>query len=160
MGYDLNVRGERLYHAGDTDVIPEMDAVAGVDVALLPVSGTYVMTARRGRGGARRIAAARRRADALGRAHRHARGRASVRRAGARRGNDHGEGGLMPENRTPLALKAMAQEDPELAARLVLQTLPGAAAQIPGTLVYDMEVEELGSWRVCGGRRLRQGHAS
>src|SRR3954465_12316526 len=43
VGYDLNVRGERLYHAGDTDVIPEMDAVAGVDVALLPVSGTYVM---------------------------------------------------------------------------------------------------------------------
>ena len=25
VGYDLNVRGERLYHAGDTDVIPEMD---------------------------------------------------------------------------------------------------------------------------------------
>jgi L-ascorbate metabolism protein UlaG (beta-lactamase superfamily) len=39
VGYDLNVRGERLYHAGDTDVIPEMDAVAGVDVALLPVWG-------------------------------------------------------------------------------------------------------------------------
>ena len=45
VGYDLNVRGERLYHAGDTDVIPEMDSVHGVDVALLPVSGTYVMTA-------------------------------------------------------------------------------------------------------------------
>ncbi|MCA1845768.1 MAG: MBL fold metallo-hydrolase, partial [Actinobacteria bacterium] len=40
LGYELNVRGERLYHSGDTDVIPEMDAVAGVDVALLPVSGT------------------------------------------------------------------------------------------------------------------------
>ena len=48
VGFDLNVRGERLYHAGDTDVIPEMDAVVGVDVALLPVSGTYVMTAERG----------------------------------------------------------------------------------------------------------------
>ena len=47
VGYDLNVRGERLYHAGDTDVIPEMDAVTGVDVALLPVSGTYVMTPAR-----------------------------------------------------------------------------------------------------------------
>ena len=55
----------------------------------------------------------------------------------------------MPENRTPLALKAMAQEDPELAARLVLQTLPGAAAQIPGKLVYDMDVEGLGNWRVA-----------
>ena len=55
----------------------------------------------------------------------------------------------MPENRTPLALKAMAQEDPELAARLVLETLPGAAAQIPGKLVYDMDVEGLGDWRVA-----------
>jgi len=45
VGYDLNVRGERLYHSGDTDVIPEMDSVTGVDVALLPVSGVYVMTA-------------------------------------------------------------------------------------------------------------------
>jgi L-ascorbate metabolism protein UlaG (beta-lactamase superfamily) len=56
VGYDLNVRGERLYHAGDTDVIPEMDSVAGVDVALLPVSGTYVMTAMEAAEAARRIA--------------------------------------------------------------------------------------------------------
>ena len=40
-----------LYHSGDTDVIPEMDSVTGVDVALLPVSGTYVMTAGGGRRG-------------------------------------------------------------------------------------------------------------
>ncbi|MEX2194549.1 MAG: MBL fold metallo-hydrolase [Thermoleophilaceae bacterium] len=55
VGYDMNVRGERLYHSGDTDVIPEMDAVAGVDVALLPVSGTYVMTAAEAVEAARRI---------------------------------------------------------------------------------------------------------
>jgi L-ascorbate metabolism protein UlaG (beta-lactamase superfamily) len=55
VGYDLNVRGERLYHAGDTDVIPEMDEVHGVDVALLPVSGTYVMTASEAAEAARRI---------------------------------------------------------------------------------------------------------
>ena len=55
VGYDLNVRGERLYHSGDTDVIPEMDEVAGVDVALLPVSGTYVMTASEAAEAARRI---------------------------------------------------------------------------------------------------------
>src|ERR671921_1547396 len=55
VGYDVNVRGERLYHAGDTDVIPEMDEVAGVDVALLPVSGTYVMTAEEAAEAARRI---------------------------------------------------------------------------------------------------------
>ena len=55
VGYELNVRGERLYHAGDTDVIPEMDAVVGADVALLPVSGTYVMTAKEAAEAARRI---------------------------------------------------------------------------------------------------------
>ena len=55
VGYDVNIRGERLYHAGDTDVIPEMDQVSGVDVALLPVSGTYVMTAEEAAEAARRI---------------------------------------------------------------------------------------------------------
>jgi L-ascorbate metabolism protein UlaG (beta-lactamase superfamily) len=55
VGYDVNVRGERLYHSGDTDVIPEMDEVAGVDVALLAVSGTYVMTAGEAAEAARRI---------------------------------------------------------------------------------------------------------
>ena len=55
VGYDVNVRGERLYHAGDTDVIPEMDAVTGVDVALLPVSGGYTMTAQEAAEAARRI---------------------------------------------------------------------------------------------------------
>ena len=55
VGFLLNVRGERLYHSGDTDVIPEMDSVAGVDIALLPVSGTYVMTAEEAAEAARRI---------------------------------------------------------------------------------------------------------
>ena len=55
VGFHLNVRGERLYHSGDTDVIPEMDSVTGVDVALLPVSGVYVMTAGEAAEAARRI---------------------------------------------------------------------------------------------------------
>ena len=55
VGYQLNVRGERLYHSGDTDVIPEMDTVTGVDLALLPVSGVYVMTAHEAAEAARRI---------------------------------------------------------------------------------------------------------
>jgi L-ascorbate metabolism protein UlaG (beta-lactamase superfamily) len=55
VGYVLNVRGEHLYHSGDTDVIPEMDQVAGVDVALLAVSGVYVMTAVEAAEAARRI---------------------------------------------------------------------------------------------------------
>jgi L-ascorbate metabolism protein UlaG (beta-lactamase superfamily) len=56
LGFELNVRGERIYHAGDTDVIPEMDEVAGVDIALLPVSGVYVMTSGEAAEAARRIA--------------------------------------------------------------------------------------------------------
>ena len=55
VGYELTVWGERLYHSGDTDVIPEMDAITGVDVALLPVSGVYVMTAHEAAEAARRI---------------------------------------------------------------------------------------------------------
>jgi L-ascorbate metabolism protein UlaG (beta-lactamase superfamily) len=55
VGFELNVRGERLYHAGDTDVIPEMDWVVGADVALLPVSGVHVMTALEAAEAARRI---------------------------------------------------------------------------------------------------------
>ncbi len=44
VGFVFTVRGVTYYHAGDTDLIPEMTGLAP-DVALLPVSGTYVMTA-------------------------------------------------------------------------------------------------------------------
>ncbi len=44
VGYIVTLDGVRIYHAGDSDFIDEMKALA-VDVALLPVSGTYVMTA-------------------------------------------------------------------------------------------------------------------
>ncbi len=44
VGYVVTIAGTRIYHAGDTDVIPEMGDLR-VDIALLPVSGTYVMTA-------------------------------------------------------------------------------------------------------------------
>jgi L-ascorbate metabolism protein UlaG (beta-lactamase superfamily) len=44
LGFVLRDGARRIYHSGDTDVIPEMDQAAGVDVALLPVSGTYVMS--------------------------------------------------------------------------------------------------------------------
>jgi L-ascorbate metabolism protein UlaG (beta-lactamase superfamily) len=55
VGYEIELVGQRLYHSGDTDVIPEMDSVTGVDVALLPVSGVYVMTAGEAAEAARRI---------------------------------------------------------------------------------------------------------
>jgi L-ascorbate metabolism protein UlaG (beta-lactamase superfamily) len=43
VGYVFTVRGQRIYIAGDTDYIPEMKNIRA-DIALLPVSGTYVMT--------------------------------------------------------------------------------------------------------------------
>ena len=44
VGYVFTVNGKRVYIAGDTDYIPEMKNIKA-DIALLPVSGTYVMTA-------------------------------------------------------------------------------------------------------------------
>jgi len=44
LGFILTVDGVRIYHAGDADFIPEMKNIKA-DIALLPVSGTYVMTA-------------------------------------------------------------------------------------------------------------------
>lgn len=44
LGFIVTIDGVRVYHAGDTDLIPEMSGMS-VDIALLPVSGTYVMTA-------------------------------------------------------------------------------------------------------------------
>jgi L-ascorbate metabolism protein UlaG (beta-lactamase superfamily) len=44
LGFILTVDGVRVYHAGDTDYIPEMKNIRA-DIALLPVSGTYTMTA-------------------------------------------------------------------------------------------------------------------
>ncbi len=46
VGYLVEVDGVRIFHAGDSDNIPEYESLRGrVDVALLPVSGVYVMTA-------------------------------------------------------------------------------------------------------------------
>ncbi len=55
VGYLLTLAGKVIYHAGDTDVIPEMDALGQVDIALLPVSGTYVMDADEAAEAAKRI---------------------------------------------------------------------------------------------------------
>ncbi len=44
VGYIFKAGGRRIYIAGDTDHIPEMKGFRA-DIALLPVSGTYVMTA-------------------------------------------------------------------------------------------------------------------
>jgi L-ascorbate metabolism protein UlaG (beta-lactamase superfamily) len=45
VGYVVKTRsGVTIYHTGDSDVIPEMTNLSP-DIALVPVSGTYVMTA-------------------------------------------------------------------------------------------------------------------
>ena len=54
LGFIITVDGVRVYHAGDTDLIPEMDTFS-VDIALLPVSGVYVMTADEAIEAARRL---------------------------------------------------------------------------------------------------------
>ncbi len=43
VGYIITVDGISVYHAGDSDLIPEMEGL-NPDVALLPVGGTYTMT--------------------------------------------------------------------------------------------------------------------
>ncbi len=46
VGFIITMNNVRIYHAGDTDLIPGLEEnVKNIDVAMLPVSGTYVMTA-------------------------------------------------------------------------------------------------------------------
>ena len=54
LGFIVTMNGVRIYHAGDTDSIPEMEH-PNVDIALLPVSGTYVMTAEEAAEASKRI---------------------------------------------------------------------------------------------------------
>lgn len=39
VGYVITVEGKTIYHAGDTDLIPEMEHLENIDVALLPIGG-------------------------------------------------------------------------------------------------------------------------
>lgn len=45
LGFIVTLHGERIYHAGDTDRIPEMAQIR-CDVALLPIGGYYTMDAQ------------------------------------------------------------------------------------------------------------------
>jgi len=54
LGFIVTFGTRRIYYAGDTDLIPEM-ATVSADVALLPVSGTYVMSADEAAEAAKRI---------------------------------------------------------------------------------------------------------
>ncbi len=44
VSYLININGVKIFHAGDSDAIPEFKDLRP-DIALLPVSGVYVMTA-------------------------------------------------------------------------------------------------------------------
>jgi len=44
VGFIITIEGTRIYHAGDTDVIPEMKKFKA-DIVLLPVGGKYTMDA-------------------------------------------------------------------------------------------------------------------
>lgn len=44
IGFILTINGTSVYFAGDTDVIDEMEDLGEIDIAMLPISGTYVMT--------------------------------------------------------------------------------------------------------------------
>jgi ribonucleoside-diphosphate reductase beta chain len=57
----------------------------------------------------------------------------------------------MPENGAGTAteaLRRMSAEDPELAARMIIHSLPAAAATLPAGLSYRLELEGMGAWRV------------
>ncbi|HML04136.1 MAG TPA: MBL fold metallo-hydrolase [Methanobacterium sp.] len=43
VGYLITVDGKTIYHAGDTDFIQEMNEFRDIDVALIPIGGTYTM---------------------------------------------------------------------------------------------------------------------
>jgi len=39
----ITIESKTIYHAGDTDFIPEMREFENVDVALIPIGGTFTM---------------------------------------------------------------------------------------------------------------------
>lgn len=43
VGYLITIGDKTIYHAGDTDFIPEMKQLKNIHVALLPSGGTYTM---------------------------------------------------------------------------------------------------------------------
>jgi L-ascorbate metabolism protein UlaG (beta-lactamase superfamily) len=43
VGYLLKSEGKTVYHVGDSDFIPEMKDLKGIDVLLIPSGGTYTM---------------------------------------------------------------------------------------------------------------------
>jgi L-ascorbate metabolism protein UlaG (beta-lactamase superfamily) len=59
VGFIFELNGRKVYHAGDTDFIPEMKSFKDLrlDVAMLPIGGTYTMEAEEAANAANAIAA-------------------------------------------------------------------------------------------------------
>ena len=55
IGAVVTLGGKRIYYAGDTDLIDEMSLLEDVDVALLPVGGTYTLNSTEAAAAAERI---------------------------------------------------------------------------------------------------------
>lgn len=43
VGYIIEFEGRKIYHAGDTDFVDDMKHLGEIDVALIPIGGTYTM---------------------------------------------------------------------------------------------------------------------
>jgi L-ascorbate metabolism protein UlaG (beta-lactamase superfamily) len=43
VGFVFKVAGKTVYHAGDTSRVPEMAQLGSIDIALIPIGGTYTM---------------------------------------------------------------------------------------------------------------------
>lgn len=43
VGFVFSVAGQTVYHTGDTGRVPEMTKLGPIDVALIPIGGTYTM---------------------------------------------------------------------------------------------------------------------
>jgi L-ascorbate metabolism protein UlaG (beta-lactamase superfamily) len=56
VGYVITVEDKTVYHAGDTDFIPEMRQLGRVDLALLPSGDTYTMDSAEAAEAARAVA--------------------------------------------------------------------------------------------------------
>ena len=43
VGYIIDINDTKIYHAGDTDLIPELNNIKDIDILLIPIGGTYTM---------------------------------------------------------------------------------------------------------------------
>jgi ribonucleoside-diphosphate reductase beta chain len=64
----------------------------------------------------------------------------------------NGSGASSSNGTMKAALQRMTKADPELAARLIVHSLPAAAATMPSNLSWRLSVEGLGDWTVRGSK--------